>query len=601
MTSESKLETDGLLTAGSHEFYETMPLNSENIIIEGLTNNSEFVIAGIQLSKSLNSAPLETGQESDGQLNSLTSSTADKMHSESKHTSAEDIFDSEDQCQIEERMDLNKSNAAFNASREESKQSEDTEDSLALNILKSQSNMTEVESNSKELFEEKLMDQVGISSSAEELETNKEAATENELLTEINCASSQKPSEDCTRDDLDKIVVGRSFEYSEAIPKIVVCNTETTGSNSNVIVKSDEKFGDMIGVNADELKQQKLEETGNLEQFEIATNDKMIINDATEGVDNGIEMFKKELDEFLKQYIDDIIQNVAQSSDGKFRTYEISNEVVENVEIAKTDEKQHAIFTPKYFAEFQTELPEIRFSKLEYDETCQRKVEKPLGKELSESSDINNVRNFQEINDINIPPEGAEKGDTEELSGYQGESDETFQRYVANSHSFMLTTEANISVGNTRSCPKQESESSKDLLEFQTIHLAACIISGLTVDGKPILCSVSESSESSMNQCIGSFPQDSDTAEFMNDKLSLINDRNGNPEWNTYQMQHILPSDEFNESNCCAADVNANISTIQETSRMLSMKHEVLSNFIFIYLFVYLFYLFFDNFKVEFV
>ncbi|CAG9532918.1 unnamed protein product [Cercopithifilaria johnstoni] len=580
---------------------EAILLNAKNLIIEGITNNSEPVIVGMQESQPFILTPIEK-RESDVQENVLTSNIFDSMSS-----NADDSFEKE--YRTEEI--LNKSTDDLNLTKGESNSFEHAVDSLTSDILRT--DMTSVESNSEVTFEKKS-EKVAHSIPAnniKELET-KEAVRENEALSEVHYASHEVlPSEAIVCENLGKVTVAGMFDVG-GIPKIVVCSDETVVPDvekmENLVVQSDKENIEeyQVEAGAKTLHQQKPpQEIKDMEQSEIFRNEEVITSvrsDASEELDDGKQSTKGYLNKFLQQYVHDMVQNITQIAEERTKTSKALEEGAEQIEIRETDESQHVLPVPECIPEFPTQVSAIGFSKSEFDEALQKQVENvhshcSVLSSMITTNDSDESTEALESSGITGEPMtisspyhatiigGSEEGQDNGVLGGHGlgaEYDITSQEVGSDAvEEFSDDIER---IGQVeRYAQELELEFEKGKLEseiFQTksftnnmLQKYHLIVSGLTANGQLILSSVSESIPSPEDKFINYFPPNNDDYETVNDKIEFVSDRNGNPEWQVCDMQHI-PSDVLNESNICAADMNANISSLQETVHMKSIKHE---------------------------
>uniref|UniRef100_A0A0R3S247 Serine/arginine repetitive matrix protein 2 n=1 Tax=Elaeophora elaphi TaxID=1147741 RepID=A0A0R3S247_9BILA len=588
-----KSEISEMIAVENNRLPEVTLFNPENLIIEGLTNNSELIVAGIQESQPFNLGQLENLQ-SDDQRNALSFSTLDTISSD-----VNDLFAKE--YQTDEILN-EPTNERHSLTEVESKSLECAVDSPISNVLKS--DITSVKSNSEETFKEKSEKPVQSipASNEEEVEIKKEAVEANLGLLEARYASHEFLQSEAivTCDNLEETAVIEKRKYGKRIPKIVVCNDDTINSNiENLLVESDVKQYHMEA-NAETLHEQKLPEDEISKNEEVVTS---VRNDALEELNDPKQSTRGQLNEFLEQYMQDMIQNVTQLAEERMKTRVVSEEEAGKVEIQKTDEsQQHSVPAPECIPEFPAQNSESTFSKSKSDEALQKEVENvqscsPVittkvdsdgSTEALESCDL--IRESMTISDpyhSNIMAESQGRQDNGVLSGHGSsiECDIPSERIGSAS----VFEEFSGDSGNARQvkgCAQElelKSELEKRKLELETMCSESfnnnmlrkyhCIISGLTANGQLILNSVSDSMLSSENKFISYFPSSSDASQIINDQIPSISDRNGNPELKVYDMQHI-PAEVLNESNICAADVNANISALQETVHMKSIKHE---------------------------
>ncbi|KAL3990404.1 hypothetical protein ACH3XW_31640 [Acanthocheilonema viteae] len=586
IAQETQSETDEMLIVEKEKLPKAVLLNPENLIIDGLTNNLEPVIIDIQESQPFILTSLKK-RESDSHESAVTSKTLDTMFSDANVLAEKD-------CSTEEK--LNKSIDELNSTKVESNSLENTVGLLVSDILRS--NITPAESNSDVISEER-----------------KEAIEENEALSEVHYAFRELlPSEAAVCENLEKITVMGEFKCDERIPKIVVCSDEAAISNiesmENLVVQSDVETDEQyqMEANAETLHQQNSprEQIRDMEQSDISKNEEMITsgrNYAPEESGRNKPM-RGHLNEFLQQYMHEMTQNVTQLTEEGTKTSEASEEDVEKVEVQKIDESQHQISTPECIPEFTDQISMINLSKSESDEVSQKEVEN-VQSHYNILSSMITADGYTEISDScdtikesfteSHPYHTSIMGDSQEaqdndamLSGHglSFEHDDIPSQQIGNDvvKEFSEDTECIRNAERYRQELKLKFENGKIESEIpQTAYNNSfidnilpkyqLIINGLTLDGQLILSSVNDSMLSSEEKFINYFPQNNYAYETINDKIPLISDKNGNPEWNVYEMQHI-PSDVLNKSNICAADVNANISELQETVHMKSIKHE---------------------------
>lgn len=511
IVKETEPEIGEMVAVGKESLSEAILLSPENLIIEGLASNSEPVIVGIQESQPFILTPLEK-QESDVQANALT---LDTMSS-----NANDLFEKD--RRTEEVS--NKSTDEFNSAKMEFNSFERIIDSLVSDILKS--DITWVESNSEVTLKEKFENpavSIPANNNTEEIE----------IRTVL-------PSEAVMHENLEKTTVAGKFKYGEGIPKIVVC------SDTEIV----EQY--QMDANQQIPSQEEIED---IEQSEIFRNKEVISslrNDASEELDKDKPSVRGYLNEFSQQDTHDVIQNP--SARVSEEVTKALDEETEQVEIGRIAENQHLAIKTN---------------------------DSDKSKEISESYNIT-----REPIIILHPYHTNIAGESEErqnngimISGHELSVEHDIPSQRINCHVVEKFSEDAQRIGQVQRFTEQfELKVEKGKLQSE-IPPTTCnksftnnmspkyhlIVNGLTEDGKLILSSVSYSMLSSGTKLISYFPPNNETYETTNGNIPPVSDRNGNPEWKVYDMQHS-PSDVLNESNICAADVNANISAI---------KHEV--------------------------
>lgn len=620
VVQETTPETGEMIAAEKKELPEVILLNPENLIIEGLTNNSEPVITGMFIL-----TPSERmKQELDGQINALISSTLDTMMADANHLL-------EKECDTEEMENLvrDKSTDELNSMKVDFESSEGTGFSFVSNIPRS--DITSIESNSELTSEEKSGNSVADIpernteemerriEAVEEMERRIEVDEENEILPEAHYASrEQLPSETCTHEYLEQITVAGKSKYSEEIPKIVVCSDETTVSDEENVekltIQSDAETVELqeqfqTEANAETLDQQKLllERTKDLEQTEISKSEEVITsvgNGVPKEIDDGKQLMRGQLNEFLQQYMHDMVQNVAQSAENRSKTSEASEEEEEKDEIQKIDNS--VVSVPECILEFPDQISEISSPISESDEALQRRVENlnshsnifssMLTVKANDSDESSKVSELCDTTgELNIVSHPYHTDITRELQG--GRDHFMLSGHESNiGHDILLQQRGSYTIEDfpkdtelirpVVECAQElELENEKLMSEIPQINNSRSstnnmlpnyrwVINGVTADGQLILGSVNDSLLLSEDKFINYYAPNDDVSEIVNEKIPLVSDTNGNPEWKVYDMQYI-PSDVLNESNICAADVNANISAMQETVHMKSIKREV--------------------------
>lgn len=569
---EIELEADEVIAVQEERLPEVILLDPEKLIVEGLTNNSEPVIVGVQESQPFTLTPLEK-QESDGQESAVTFNTLDTMSS-----NANDI--SEKECGIDEM--LNKSTHELDSTTMESNLFVHATDSLVSDIVRS--DMTSIGSNSEMTFKENFEKPArSIPTDNAEVERRKEVIEEDEALSEIHCASHEVlPAEVIVCENLKKISVTENFEYSEEISKIVICSEEIAAPNvknmENLVIKSDSERVEQFQVDAIEtLHEEKLPQQQS-ENEEVITS---VTKDASEESNDGKQSIREYLNELSQQYMHNT--NVTQLAKEQDETGKALEEAIEHVEMVEVSESQRN-------PEFPAQDSANGFSKSDYDEALQKDVESVDSHYSVLSSMIATKLNHfdgsttasESCNITREPitishPYHIDIGESQNRSGHGSSFEydvssrrlgsdvgEEFSQYIqhvgqAECHTQELESKLKKSKSELEICQATCDKS------FANNILPEClIINGLTADGQLILSSVSDPMLSSEDKSIDYFSPNNDAYETISDKVPLISDRNGNPEWKACDVQHC-PSDAMNESNVCAADVNANISAPQES------------------------------------
>ncbi|MCP9265025.1 hypothetical protein DINM_020205 [Dirofilaria immitis] len=464
------------------------------------------------------SAPLETTkQESDGQVNDFISDTVDTMASNYNHLS-------EKEYPVEEKdnLILDKSIDELNSAKIDPESYEDIEDTAASSILRSDMISAEsnpevaAESNPEVAFEKEPEDHAPIISgrNLEEVEMGKQAIEENEML-EANYAREQQLSESLLRENMEKVDIAENSKCDEGIPKILVCSNGTVTDMKKLSPQSDTK--------TTELR----------EQFQIEDNKK-----------------KK---------------------------------------IEKIDESQYLSPTPEYIPRFPVNFSEIDSPKSEFDKNLQEsQCNVPPSMLTAKSNNSDGNTEVTELSDTSRELMNVSHSYLTDITGEFQEGNDHFvptRRRSSVEYDSSLQKVRNIQhIGQLERYP-QELGLEKEKLEVkiaQSINGSSAnnmlskydlIINGITADGQLILCSVSDSMISSEDKFTNYFVSNNDDSATTNEKIPSISDTNGNPELNVYDMQHI-PSDVLSESNICAADVNANISSLQQINHMNSIKYE---------------------------
>ncbi|EFO27728.2 hypothetical protein LOAG_00759 [Loa loa] len=536
----TKPATPEIIAAGKERLPEIILLNPENLVIEGLTDNSEPVISGTQESQPFILASLETmKQESDGQANALTSSTLNTITSGADHFSGKEY-----------RSKEKESSDKLNSTKVESEISESTEDSLLSNVLRSE----------------------------------------------------QLPSEAFARESSEAVIVAGKSKCCEEIPKIVVCNDETTEPDTETI---DHFQMEAIAETLDQ-QEQLLEKTKEIEESEISKGEEVMTsmgNDAPEEVSDGTHSIRRQLNEFLEQYMHDMIQNVAQLAGERIETSKTSEKETEEVAIQKTSESQRIVSVPECISEFPSQFSEINSPKSDSDEDLQKRVENLLSHDnILSSMHPAKANNSDERTETSESRSTAREVitishpyHTDTTGKFEGGQDNcVLSEHRSNVEHDIPPQQIGNNVGEeltddtdhftqAEGCA-QEMELEKCKLESEIPQTTAgsstnsmlskyyYIINGLTADGQLILSSVNDSMLSSEDKFISYFAPNKDACVSVNEKIPLITDTNGNPEIKVCGMQKVS-SEVFNESkNICAADVNANIS--QETIHVKPIKDE---------------------------
>uniref|UniRef100_A0A1I7VWA4 Serine/arginine repetitive matrix protein 2 n=1 Tax=Loa loa TaxID=7209 RepID=A0A1I7VWA4_LOALO len=589
----TKPATPEIIAAGKERLPEIILLNPENLVIEGLTDNSEPVISGTQESQPFILASLETmKQESDGQANALTSSTLNTITSGADHFSGKEY-----------RSKEKESSDKLNSTKVESEISESTEDSLLSNVLRS--GITSVEIDAEATFEEKSPDPIRAIPeyiTDDELERKKEVER-NEILLEMDCTTpEQLPSEAFARESSEAVIVAGKSKCCEEIPKIVVCNDETTEPDTETI---DHFQMEAIAETLDQ-QEQLLEKTKEIEESEISKGEEVMTsmgNDAPEEVSDGTHSIRRQLNEFLEQYMHDMIQNVAQLAGERIETSKTSEKETEEVAIQKTSESQRIVSVPECISEFPSQFSEINSPKSDSDEDLQKRVENLLSHDnILSSMHPAKANNSDERTETSESRSTAREVitishpyHTDTTGKFEGGQDNcVLSEHRSNVEHDIPPQQIGNNVGEeltddtdhftqAEGCA-QEMELEKCKLESEIPQTTAgsstnsmlskyyYIINGLTADGQLILSSVNDSMLSSEDKFISYFAPNKDACVSVNEKIPLITDTNGNPEIKVCGMQKVS-SEVFNESkNICAADVNANIS--QETIHVKPIKDE---------------------------
>lgn len=536
---------------------ESILLNPENLIIDGLTNKFEPVISGMQDVQPFILTSLETiKHETDDQINTFTlnRSITDTDHSFENNYSTENVIS-------------DKSIDKMNGTEMESDLSECIENSLISTIPRS--DVSSIELNALE--ENSMISRQVISEcSREEIEKNEILAEENDNVIISDKEEKKLSSKLFAPKDFEKISNTINSRCNEGIPKIVVCSDETTISDLDNMRK-------MITMQTDNeaIKQSMIIEKDNAKMMDpeysgISTNEPEKVNEMKQSM-------KEQLNDFLEQYMNDIIQNIAELTDERIEKRKISKDEIEK--IAKTES-----VVPECIPECGTQFTGTDLSKLKSDEKVQRSVENShsecnIASSMLTDEMINSDKNMiisesngiiSEQMNISVPYQSSDNAQDEYMLS-ECESN------VRNSISLQQVT--NSIVDEFPECIKQElklenrkfkNEISQATNDITTKY--CYLISGLTADGQLILNSINESIENEFNNY---FPSNIDTFMCDNDKIPLITDKNGNPEVRICNMQNIQTINLLNESkNICSADMNANISAMQETFHMKSMKYE---------------------------
>ncbi|VDK79036.1 unnamed protein product [Litomosoides sigmodontis] len=551
---EIALEADEAVEVQKEKLPEVILLNPEKLIVDGLTNHSEPVIVGMQESQPRILAPLEK-QKSDGQGNASTYNTLDAMSS-----SANGI--SEKECGTDEI--LKECVHELNSTVMELNLFEPAVGSLVSDILRS--GVTSLESNSEITFEEKSEKTArSVPPDNAEVEGRNGVVEEDEALSEVHCASSEVlPAEVILCEDLKKISDTENFKYGEEIPKIVVCSDETTTSHAinmeNLVVKLDSERVEQFQVDPTEtLREEKRlqEESGNEEVMAS------VKKHFSEELDDGKQLIGEHLNEHSQQFMHGTVQDVTELVRERAKgTGKDLEEAIEQVEMEEISESQRN-------DEFLAQISANGFSKSDFEEVLRKDVE---------SVDSNS--NILTTMTKSIHPDGSTTAS--ESCNTTGEPipiavshlyQTSIKRESQNGDGYESNFEYDVSSGRLESGELKLKEGKSELEIPQTtcgksftnnVFPECLIISGLTADGQLILSSVSDPMQSSEHKFSDYFPLNDGAYETVSDKVPLISDRNGNPEWKVSDVQHC-PSDVMNESNACAADVNANISPSQQS------------------------------------
>ncbi|EJW81583.1 hypothetical protein WUBG_07508 [Wuchereria bancrofti] len=343
-----KQEIPEMITASvKGELPEAILLNPENLIIDGLTNNYEPVISGMQEVQSFILTPLETMKhESDGQINTLnnlntTTTTTDTNHLFEKKLSTENLI-------------IDKSGDKINSTEMESDLSESIENSLISNIPRL-SNLSSIELNASEC-------------SREEIEKNEILADNDDISGE------ELSSELLARENFDEINNTIKSNFNEGIPKIVVCSDEMIISDvenvEKLMMHADKQQSMIVEKANDEI----LDKQSGISENEAVINS--VRNIVPEEVNETKQSMRGQINEFLEQYMNDIIQNIAELADERIETSsKISNDEVEKVKIQQIDKPDDTMSIPECIPESTTQFSTINFPKSQTDEIVQRSVE----------------------------------------------------------------------------------------------------------------------------------------------------------------------------------------------------------------------------------
>uniref|UniRef100_A0AAF5PMX2 Uncharacterized protein n=1 Tax=Wuchereria bancrofti TaxID=6293 RepID=A0AAF5PMX2_WUCBA len=344
----AKQEIPEMITASvKGELPEAILLNPENLIIDGLTNNYEPVISGMQEVQSFILTPLETMKhESDGQINTLnnlntTTTTTDTNHLFEKKLSTENLI-------------IDKSGDKINSTEMESDLSESIENSLISNIPRL-SNLSSIELNASEC-------------SREEIEKNEILADNDDISGE------ELSSELLARENFDEINNTIKSNFNEGIPKIVVCSDEMIISDvenvEKLMMHADKQQSMIVEKANDEI----LDKQSGISENEAVINS--VRNIVPEEVNETKQSMRGQINEFLEQYMNDIIQNIAELADERIETSsKISNDEVEKVKIQQIDKPDDTMSIPECIPESTTQFSTINFPKSQTDEIVQRSVE----------------------------------------------------------------------------------------------------------------------------------------------------------------------------------------------------------------------------------
>ncbi|VDM10430.1 unnamed protein product [Wuchereria bancrofti] len=551
----AKQEIPEMITASvKGELPEAILLNPENLIIDGLTNNYEPVISGMQEVQSFILTPLETMKhESDGQINTLnnlntTTTTTDTNHLFEKKLSTENLI-------------IDKSGDKINSTEMESDLSESIENSLISNIPRL-SNLSSIELNASEC-------------SREEIEKNEILADNDDISGE------ELSSELLARENFDEINNTIKSNFNEGIPKIVVCSDEMIISDvenvEKLMMQADKQQSMIVEKANDEI----LDKQSGISENEAVINS--VRNIVPEEVNETKQSMRGQINEFLEQYMNDIIQNIAELADERIETSsKISNDEVEKVKIQQIDKPDDTMSIPECIPESTTQFSTINFPKSQTDEIVQRSVENSnIASSMLTDQMINSDKNMKI----------SESYDIINISDPY-HRDITAKEYMLDEYE--SNVKHNISLQQMRSYTPEEfpesikqveggyvqelqlenkklkyeiSQTTNELFSNNILPKYCCLINGLTADGQLILNSINESMLTmEKTKFINYIPSNNDS----NDKIPLITDKNGNPEMRICDMQHI----QIESTNICAADVNANISAMQETFHIKSIKHE---------------------------
>ncbi|VDN85930.1 unnamed protein product, partial [Brugia pahangi] len=315
------LDKPEIITASAkRKLPESILLNPENLIIDGLTNNFEPVISGMQDAQPFILTSLETiKHETDDQINTFTlnRSITDTDHSFENNHSTENVIS-------------DKSIDKMNGTEMESDLSECNENSLISTIPRS--DISSIELNALE--ENSMISRQVISEcSREEIEKNEILAEENDNVIISDIIISDKEEKKLSSKlfepkDFEKISNTINSRCNEGIPKIVVCSDETTISDFDNMRK-------MITMQTDNeaIKQSMIIEKDNAKMMDpeysgISTNEPEKVNEMKQSM-------REQLNEFLEQYMNDIIQNIAELTDERIAKRKISKDEIEK--IAKTE------------------------------------------------------------------------------------------------------------------------------------------------------------------------------------------------------------------------------------------------------------------------
>lgn len=388
--------------------------------------------------------------------------------------------------------------------------------------------------------------------------------TTNEVIPEMDSSIRKRiASETIESENLKKTSVSEKSGCIEEIPKIVVFGDDTTLSNvekmEKVMVQCDTEVikeaqvGTKDGGAFDQQMRQ-MQSTISMKQSknedEIASHE----NNVTEQVNDGKQLVRGQLNEFLEQYMQDMIKNAAQLAETSMRASKTS-EVAEEIEVQKIADQPISEFSSQFLV---TEFPRESESR----ETLQKQAEnlhlqcdipppsmlKPYANDSDENTEASeSCETTEETRSNQYHTDGRE--DCEEQRCLQGEIASDVERGIpprqAGGEEFPVDTSRVITLVEGYIEKLEENKG-----RLKPVSLDHCIISGLNATGQLILNSTNDPT------------------------ISSNSDKNGSKEWDICAMENI-PSDVDSEPNICPADINANISGSEGAVQIKSTNHEV--------------------------